>query len=533
MVKTMNTLILQLPAEGEAIDAFLARVEGTSGEILVLFGVHERTLRADPALLESVLTRLAPLGTRLRLATGGQWFARAARAKGLRVVDRTADLRRLLQDHPQLPEAMRAFSPRLWRRELRSHLQAMGLLSLPKVRIWSLIVLSAAVFGFVAFRLLPSAEIRVQPREDVVTHAANIFLVQTGATVTDLPPRVRSVPLVPVRVRIDRTTTFDRVSKQFIGRSATVDMTVINRSEEPFDIRSDSRLANQAGMVFRTLERVSVAPGKEQTVPAVADDVDLYNEIIGERGNVPAGLQWYFPGLDPADRELVFAENRAAAAGGETAFRTVLQQEDLRVAEAQLREELMRQANQLVDERLELQNLEQPGRVMARLYYEELTKITYTGFVLPTEFLGEAVTSVPVTGTLLYESYAYDQQEVLEFLQTELRGHVEDGRELLPDSAGLDRMVAHVISYDDDLRWIKLTVDLSGTQRFVLDPLTPAGARFARAVREAVKGALPEDARRVVGNMPEVHRIEVALWPPWSKRLPSIPYHIRVSVMNP
>ena len=111
-------------------------------------------------------------------------------------------------------------------------------------------------------------------------------------------------------------------------------------------------------------------------------------------------------------------------------------------------------------------------------------------------------------------------------LSKELRTHVGEGRRILEDSLTLDRLVAHVIDYEDDFSWIKLTVDLTGSQQYILDPLSPTGALFAKKVREGVKGLSKEEAQRIVDNLPEVKKADVSVWPPWSGTLPSIASHI-------
>src|SRR3989338_2870261 len=113
-----------------------------------------------------------------------------------------------------LPEALRAFSPHVWQQQIRSRLQSMGLLSVPKLRIWFLTGISAMLFFFVLFWLLPSAQIRVWPREDTVSQTANVWLVQSGSTV-EVPTRVRTMELRPIRVEVTRSFTFD----QEIGRA--------------------------------------------------------------------------------------------------------------------------------------------------------------------------------------------------------------------------------------------------------------------------------------------------------------------------
>lgn len=531
MPSNPSSLTVLLPEEGESWNALARRTRETPGDLLlVLSGPDERLGRSKDDTDEFVKA-CTEVAARLRIATKHPVVAAAARRKGLRVIDRTTDLRRVLARHPRYEEAMRSFAPWLWQQQLRSRLQTMGLLSLPKIRVYLLILVSAILFFFVLFWLLPSAEIQVRPREDTVSQTANIFLVQSGATV-DIPVRVRTMELRPIRVEVEYSFTFDQISKEFIGESATVNMTVINKSSDQYSLRRDTRVLNQAGMIFRLLDPVDIGPGEELVVRAVAADTDLYGEIIGERGNLPEGLKWDFPGLAPSERILVYAENRVASRGGRTSYRTVLHEGDIAVARKRLEQELLARARQLVAEEVALYNAGRPRGRLKLLEYDELTTTEYTDFVLPTGFLGEAVTSIPVEGKVIHTAYAYDNMEVLDLLSTELRQHVGTGRRLLEGTLTMERLVSHVIDYTVDLSWIKLTVDLSGTEQYILDPLTPNGARFAKNVREMVTGSTVEDAIRILRNLPEVSNVNISVWPPWNRSLPHIPSHISIEPVD-
>ncbi len=522
------SLTVLFPREEESATLFAKRMEESTGDILaVLSGAEHRLFPGENDLKEFVKTIAARKG-RVRLATRDANVAALARGRGIRVLDKTRFLKQALKGHESAEEALRRFSPHVWRQELRTRLQAMGLLSLPKIRIWVLIGVSVSLFLFVVLKLLPSAEIRVWPREDAVNQTVNIFLVQTGATV-DLPQRVRIMPLVPITVRQKRSITFDQISKEFIGTSAEVPMTIINTSQERYSLRIGTRLMNQAGMIMKTLDPINIEAGEEKQIRTRADNVDLYGEIIGERGNVPAGLKWEFPGLAPEERTVIYGENRVPAKGGRTSYRTVLQQSDLDLAKKRLEQELLATAKQMVDEERTLRNSAQKSQNFEILYYEELTKIAYTDFTLPLQFLGEPVNSIPIEGSITYTSYAYDAKAILDMLSKELQSHVGYGRRLLEDTLTMGRMIVNVIDYSDDLSWIKLTVDLTGTEQFVLDTLSPAGARLNRKIREAVAGKRKEDAVRIVKNFPEVEKVQIVLWPPLTGTLPSILSHITIA----
>jgi hypothetical protein len=512
--------------EEEHLDAYGRRLGMTpSGCAIALLGIRERDVVASAEQTDSLFKALQ--STKAYVATKNPSLAKQARAKGIRVIDRTADLKELLDKHPQLQDALRVFSPHVWRQQLKSQLQRMGLVTMPRLRIYSLVGLSGLLFFFVVFRLLPSADVVVKPRQEAVTQTVNVFLVQSGA---QLPAsRVRMLPLRTIEIRDDRSLTFDQISKQFVGTAATVELKISNASAEKFSLKKGTRFQNQAGMVFRTLGPVIIPAKGSVTMLAKADDLDAFDQIIGKRGNVPAGVEWQVPGLDGASRALVTAVNPKAASGGSTAYRTVLTAEDLEIAKKRLEQELLANAKRLVEERVELLNAENPEHGTRLLRYGELTKLTYSGFVIPTQFVGQEVASVPVEGGIVYVAAAYDSLSIMEFLRSELLSHVREGKRLLDERLSDESLVVHVIDYAEDLSWIKLTVDLAGTEEYVLDPLTPDGALFAKRVRDQIAGLSIEEALRIVRNMPEVETASVSMWPPWAKKLPQIPAHISVT----
>ena len=521
-----------LPEEGESWSAFARRMQTTEGQVIAVLSGRDTELAQDDAARDTFLGDTKKLGGRLRLATKQPSILAAARTRGMRVIDRPRALRDALKDHPRAEEALRVFSPNLWKQQLTSKLQSMGVLSLPRVRIYALVFFSVLLFGFVILRLLPSAEVRVRPRDDFVSQTANIFLVQSGAVLLDLPPKVRTMPLIPLTVHAHRSITFDQISKEFIGTSAATTMTIVNTTGETYSFRKGTRLSNHAGMIFRTLDPLNVPPKSEVHVRTKADDTDLYGEIIGERGNVPAGVRWDFLGLATEERLLVYGENREDVKGGTTGYRTVLHEQDLEIARKRIEDELLSIANQLIDEERTLRNAENPGRKLELLAYPELTLITYENFIMPTQFLGEQVNSIPVEGGISYTVFAYDSQAILQILTPLFAAHVREGKELLTETLNLENLKVYVTPpWDDDLRWIKLTVDLTGVEQYVLDPLSPSGALFGKRVREKIVGLNKEDAVRIIKNMPEVENVEIALWPPWNRTLPTIPSHIGITAL--
>ncbi len=519
--------IVLIPQDGEPWSALLQRMREAEGHALLLLAGKEGELIDRPVLRDSFVQACAEQNGTLTVATRHPVILAELRKAGVPVVDHARALRTLLEEHPALPEALRIFSPHLWKQQLTSRLQRLGLLSMPRLRIFGLAGLSAILFYVVVFRLLPSAEIVVHPRQEPATQTVNIFLA-TGTGAAAGANRVRTLPLLPLLVELERTIRFDQISKEFTGTAARVRLTVINTAPEPYSLRAGTRFSNQAGMIFRSTSSLNVEPGQEAVVEAVADPTDVFGQIIGERGNVPEGVKWQIPGLSEPERALVYAENREPASGGTTSYVRVLKPEDLEVARKRLEQELLTAAREEVDRRVGALQRRQPGSSMELLRYDQLTDIAYVDVRMPSAQIGTQADAVDVTGSIRFRMFAYDAAQIFPLLLHELRGHVREGRRLVETNLDPSHLVVHVIDYAADRSWIKLTVDLSAAEQYVLDPLQPAGALFARRVRELVAGRDREEALRIIRNLPEVETASISQWPPWSRTLPRIGSHIAI-----
>lgn len=397
-------------------------------------------------------------------------------------------------------------------------------LSVQRIGIILFLVGSVVLFFMVLLVALPSAKIKIWPTVSLVSHTANVVLVSSGA-VMEVEPK-HKIPLVPIQSTVQKTLNFTEISKKFLGENAEVEMTLVNETDEPYILRSGTRLVNQAGMIFKTLSSTEIPAAQGLTpgtfrVQAQAKAKDLYGQIIGERGNVPSGLKWEIPGLTLDERKLVYARNAEDASGGVTRYGRELHEDDLELAKRQLEQELISLAKEKTEERVKFLR-EEGGRGYVVLQYDVLTSITMSGFVMPVDLIGEEVESVPVIGALTYSVLAYDKDALLDLLLPGLGQHVEEGRFLISDSVVPEGISVHVIEYDDDLSWVKITAELTGKQRSVLAPTTRSGRAFTERVREMVKGKSVNDAMRILQNFPEVERVDISVWPPWRKKLPSL-----------
>ncbi len=531
MTPDEQTAAVLIPDEGEAWLAFVKRIRAVHHRRLVILSGRERELLDHPDFLEQVLAACRTQPRHTFVATAHRALLAELRERGLSVIQHTRQLKQALgPDHPKLALAIQAFSPHIWRQQLKSQLQSMGLLSLPRLRSYGLVLLSLALFSFVVFRLLPSAELTIHPRQDSVGETSNLFLVASGAMLPPgSAPGVTRLELEPVVVTIEKTITFDQISKQFRGTAATLEMSVVNQTENDIELRKGTRFMNQAGMIFTIPQRLKVPGRSQKNVTATAAAEDLYGQIIGDRGNVPADLQWTIPGLNEADQKLIFGQNRTAGTGGTTAYATVLTEQDLKLAQSRLEQELEAAAKGEVEWRRSERDARTLANSFRLLTPTKLFKKEFQHLSLPTQLVGQETNSLTASGTLVYTVLGYDLEPILELLRGRLTEHVREGKKLREDLLDAEHLDVRVILYDDNLTWAKVTAELTGTEEFILDPLTPAGALFAQRVRESITDTSKAEALRIVQNMPEVDHAEISIWPFWNSTLPSIPSHITIT----
>jgi hypothetical protein len=472
---------------------------------------------------------------RLILAVKDPRVREIAARHGWQTVQNLKQLKPLLRGQKNEAEAVRSFSPVTWRQDIRTRLQSVGLLTLPKVRIWLLLGMSAAVFFFAFFRLLPSAEIRIWPDQESGSFTTNVYLTASGAELPVPADRVRTLPLELLTVHISRTITYDQISKNFTGTNAKMTVTVHNDSDEQYSLRKGTRLLNQAGMRFRLLDDIILPARTKQDARAEADPIDQYGEVLGERGNVPAGVKWDFPGLSEKERTLVYARNQKPATGGATSYVNRLTREDVEGtkthpgARQTLEQELLAVAKQQVEEE-RLSRNKFFGTHLVQLNREELTKTVFKDFDLSLDFVDQNVTSIPVQGSIEYTVILYDENDLLNLLKNEVLSRVPPDKTIVESSLTKENMDLNVIApWDDDFKWVKITADLTYTERYVINPITPSGAKFSKYIRDNVAGKAVPEAYRIIRNLPEVDSVEISVWPPWAYQLPAIGNNIAVT----
>lgn len=533
-----SDLAILLVSRQESLSDLLKRLEEPlelvqkRGSLLIVFPKGWVRSSSTRARLE-FFSLLGSHTSRISIAGHDRVLLLSAKDKNITVFSERVVLRKFLHHHPHTIKVLRHFSSERWQEALFHFFARLRSLSVHRVSVTIFLAASIFLFFAVLFVAIPSARIRIWPTVNLVSHTANIILVSSGAVV-EVNQR-NALPLIPIRATVERELVFTEISKKFLGENAQTEMTILNESDETYSFRAGTRLVNQAGMIFKIQEPVQVPPATQVEpgmirVLAVAAAQDLYGQIIGERGNVPAGIKWEIPGIPVEERKFVYARNVEEAKGGVTRYGQELQEKDLELAKKQLGQELLSDAKKKAEQEVLRQSGDEGTEfvVFQGKQYDVLTTTTLSGFVMPTHLIGQEIDSFPIKGELQYQVLAYNKDALLRLLLPELLKHVEEGHELVKGSAVSEGISVHVIEYDDALQWVKITAELTGKQRSVLNPVSRPGRAFTEKVREMIRGKSISDAERILQNFPEVERVHIFVWPPWRGSIPSLMSNITI-----
>ncbi len=158
-----------------------------------------------------------------------------------------------------------------------------------------------ATGGLLVFMLIfsaTSATVTINPKKETIA----VSLLRTIGGTTD---RVDGAVFVE-DVVLSQGFSVEK-GKEIEGRS-TGKIKVINNSKESVSLIPRTRFQSKDGIIFRAVDRVNVAAGKNVIASVVAD-------VAGKTGNVSAG-QFTIPGLSAEQQKEIVGESLDAMSGG-------------------------------------------------------------------------------------------------------------------------------------------------------------------------------------------------------------------------
>ncbi|MCF7847091.1 MAG: hypothetical protein K9M51_03635 [Candidatus Gracilibacteria bacterium] len=371
----------------------------------------------------------------------------------------------------------------------------------------------------------PRAVIDVKPRISAEPVIQNVLIVFPEATVPEEESELPQVPGIFVETSVTATETFPSSGREYDLTSAQGPVTLFNETQYPKRL-VPSRLSDADGVIFRFAEEVEIPPRTEEgpgelVVSVVADDFDENEVPIGERGNITAGTNLFFPALRDELRELYYARaNKGAFTGGSTVTHYFLEEKDKTFAHTFLLETFRTRAIDQLKKEIQSRSRREKKHYIL-LDDPHLLKSALSEFHFPEELIGTETQTVSVSGMLELYGIVFDQEVVAEILLERLKQTLDDRQRLVEID---DRLVEYQVLDSEQLAeegWLKLSVKMIGVKTLDLQSPHPEERRWRRALKEKLAGLSLVDARSVLVNVPEIETVRfIRLTPWWREELP-------------
>ena len=399
-----------------------------------------------------------------------------------------------------------------------------------------LVAVSLAILLFIVYIALPGATIYLTPAASVLERSVNITLAdaERNRALLDTRP-AHTIASHSISMDVERKVSHSATGKRFSERGANASgtITIFNTENRDWPLVAQTRFQTDEGIIFRTNSPVTVpratteGPGTTE-IYVVADQVDAYGEVVGERGNIEP-TRFFLPGLREESRTKLYAENTEPMSGGVTDFITYVSSEDIEAARNKLREELLK--NSVVDLREEVEKRSRADNAEYRLL--EGSRAIQTGEAqinVPPELEGSEVETFEINGTVRVSGVYYDHDSLLSILTNELLLRKSPQKELV--RVNEDSLNYRIFEWDDNRGQIRMTANIKAIEQYSIDPSKPTGANFLARIQERIAGQDVEQAILYIQNLPEINKVRIESWPAWAPTVPSMSDNIKFNILS-
>lgn len=402
----------------------------------------------------------------------------------------------------------------------------------------SLVIVSLLILVTITYVALPGATIALTPKSNVIDTSVNVTLadIETNRAELDTRP-VNMIPSYTITKKIQKVFTYQATGKVFEGKNATGKLTIINTSENPWPLVTETRFQTDEGLVFRIKSPVTVPPltvseeaGEEIAgkleVPVVADEFDAYEQPVGERGNIGPS-RFFLPGLSEENQQKIYAESTEPFTGGETIVIKQVSAEDLEAARNKMINDLRASAEAELEAHVKERN-ETQKTSLELLKGADVIEMSEPKVQIPEGLEGQRLESFEVSGEIVASGVAYSRDDLLGILQTELKLKKNPQKKLY--RIDKDSLTYRVVENDPTARKIKITATLKGIEEFEISPDKENGERLIRKIKDHVLNMPIEEAELYIQNLPEIDKVHIESWPAWAPNMPGIPDNVKIEV---
>lgn len=394
----------------------------------------------------------------------------------------------------------------------------------------TLVVASLSILFVISYIALPGAKITITPQSNVMEQSVNVTLAEVNRYGTNFSiDNTHTVPSYPIQITLEESLDYTSTGQIFDGTNATGTVTFINERDTSWQLVAFTRIQTEEGLIFRTQEPVTVPAANSNgfgTVKAViiADEVDAYDRVIGERGNI-APSSFILPGLRESSQKVLYARSDEPTTGGSTVVTLKITQEDLEAADLLMREKLENSAVSALEKAIAEQN-QTNGTDLELLTGYGAIELGEPTVNVPSQLVEAIQDQFQVAGSMRVSGIAYDHSDLVDILKQELDHRKSPDKSLIKID---ENSITHeIIALNQTPGQVKITANIKGIEAYLLDPSDENGSKLVKKIKEHVAGKSIKEAEDYIQNLPEVNKVKISSWPVWAPTIPTVFENIEI-----
>jgi len=393
------------------------------------------------------------------------------------------------------------------------------------------------LFGMLFF-VSPRATIYLKPKTSVHAATQNFLLVFPGTIIKKEDESLPKIPAIYPEVEVEEKQTFPSGGRRYELTHARGKVTLFNDTNKA-KFLVPSRLSTEDGLIFRFPKEVTIPPRKDGVpgqliVGVMADEFDIHGLPIGERGNIVAGTDLFFPALPQPLRKQYYAKaNQGPLVGGSTLTRYLFEEADIDRARNALSTSLKVKAIDILTEQTK-QRSAREGVRYSLLPDANKFSLEILEEKIPEIIPGTEVQTFDYSLKVKVSGIVFNQSKILRFLNEKIIASQDDRKKLiaLDQSSLLYQIIATGTNELGDT-WIKISVEVQGVESFDFLAKNTEGEMWRQNVRKEVVGLPVAEAYSRLKNFSEIDAVwDIRISPFWKKTLPTLMDQISFEVKN-
>lgn len=391
-------------------------------------------------------------------------------------------------------------------------------------------------FGFMGVILLlvwlffwisPRAEIEIKPKVSIIPVTQNVLITLHDSEIKEENKDLPKVFGIYIETEITDTEHFPSTKKTYDLTHSKGKVTIFNETTESKSF-VPSRLSTDNGMIFRTQKNITVPPKQDGkagrlVVEIIADAYDEKELPIGNRGNLEAGTELFFPGLRKESQELYYARtNKGPLVGGSTLMHYFVGESDFELAKPILESSFRTRGIENLQKELENRG-NREGKKYILLDKKDLLKSELIEFETDKSLIGKEQQTFIAKGKVKVSGIVFDQDLVLDHLTQKIQTTQDHRKKLLRvDENSLKYRVIES-RHEVDEKWVKLSISLMGIETLDLNAENNFTKDWYRNLKKEIIGKPRNQIRGILTNHAEIEEVfKIKISPFWVKKLPTI-----------